>query len=172
VLNIILSFFLTSVGKVMYQSRYLRSQSYLRNTAANRIVMGGYGTVSYPDPCKTIFQRWGTWNIGWMKIRDAWITSSWWHLQIIVPVLTVLWYALSYNVDKNRWVFVIGPCCLISSLGSLGDLCTISSKWAMQTPRFERHYIPIPLLNSLAAWLASLVTVWQLTAVATAVIQQ
>ena len=41
----------------MYQSRYLRSQSYLRNTAANRIVMGGYGTASYPDPCKTIFQR-------------------------------------------------------------------------------------------------------------------
>jgi len=105
VLNIILSFFLTSVGKVMYQSRYLRSQSYLRNTAANRIVMGGYGTVSYPDPCKTIFQRWDTWNIGWMKIRGAWIKSSWWHLQIIVPVLTGLWYALSYNVDKNRWVF-------------------------------------------------------------------
>jgi len=58
-------FFLTPVGKVTYQSRYLRSQSYLRNLAANRIVMGGLGTASYPDPCKTIFQRWDTWNIGW-----------------------------------------------------------------------------------------------------------
>ena len=27
--------------------------------------MGGLGTASYPDPCKTIFQRWDTWNIGW-----------------------------------------------------------------------------------------------------------
>ena len=45
------------VGKVLYQSRYLRSQSYLQNIAANRIVVNAFGTATFPDPCKTIFQR-------------------------------------------------------------------------------------------------------------------
>lgn len=46
-----------SIDKVTYQSRYLRSQSYLQNMAANRIVVGGVWTGAYPDPCKTIFER-------------------------------------------------------------------------------------------------------------------
>jgi len=67
----------TPVGKVMYQSRYLCSQSYLRNTAANRIIMGGYGTVSYPDPCKTIFQRWDRHGMkGGMKTRNSRTAAS------------------------------------------------------------------------------------------------
>ena len=44
-------------GRVTYQSRYLRSEAYHRNMAANRIVVSEFGTVAYPDPCKTIFQR-------------------------------------------------------------------------------------------------------------------
>lgn len=44
-------------GKVTYQSRYLQSDTYKRNTEADRIVVSEFGTVAYPDPCKTILQR-------------------------------------------------------------------------------------------------------------------
>ena len=44
-------------GKVWYQSRFLRSESYKKNMAANRIVVSEFGTVAHPDPCKTWFQR-------------------------------------------------------------------------------------------------------------------
>ena len=47
----------TTTGGVTYQSRYLRSDAYRRNMAANRIVVSEFGTAAYPDPCKTIFQR-------------------------------------------------------------------------------------------------------------------
>ena len=47
----------TTTGRVTYQSRYLRSETYRRNMAANRIVVSEFGTAAYPDPCKTIFQR-------------------------------------------------------------------------------------------------------------------
>ena len=49
--------FITTTGGVTYQSRYLRSDTYRRNMAANRIVVSEFGTAAYPDPCKTIFQR-------------------------------------------------------------------------------------------------------------------
>ena len=47
----------TTTGRVTYQSRYLRGETYRRNMAANRIVVSEFGTGAYPDPCKTIFQR-------------------------------------------------------------------------------------------------------------------
>lgn len=46
-----------SSGKVTYQCRFIRSDSYEKNVAANRIVMNSYGTSVVPDPCHTIFQR-------------------------------------------------------------------------------------------------------------------
>ncbi|KAK3593225.1 hypothetical protein CHS0354_012303 [Potamilus streckersoni] len=44
-------------GKAYYQSKYLRSETYKRNMAENRIVFSQFGTVAFPDPCKNIFQR-------------------------------------------------------------------------------------------------------------------
>ncbi|GFY54121.1 beta,beta-carotene 9',10'-oxygenase [Trichonephila inaurata madagascariensis] len=44
-------------GKVTYQNRFLRSDSYTMNMKANRIVSSEFGTRGVPDPCKTIFQR-------------------------------------------------------------------------------------------------------------------
>lgn len=44
-------------GIVTYQCRFIRSDSYKKNLAANRIVMNSYGTRAVPDPCHTIFQR-------------------------------------------------------------------------------------------------------------------
>ncbi|KAJ8983383.1 hypothetical protein NQ317_010476 [Molorchus minor] len=43
-------------GKVTYQCRFLQSETYKRNWAANRIVFTEFGTKSVPDPCQTIFQ--------------------------------------------------------------------------------------------------------------------
>lgn len=44
-------------GNVTYQSKFLRSDVYKKNLAANRIVVSEFGTCSVPDPCQTIFQR-------------------------------------------------------------------------------------------------------------------
>lgn len=43
--------------RVTYQSRYLQSESYKANMAAQRIVVYGVGTLPVPDPCQNIFQR-------------------------------------------------------------------------------------------------------------------
>ena len=45
------------IGNVTYQSRFLRSDTYKKNMAANRIVVSELGTAAYPDPCHNIFQR-------------------------------------------------------------------------------------------------------------------
>ncbi|XP_037671833.1 beta,beta-carotene 15,15'-dioxygenase [Choloepus didactylus] len=44
-------------GKVDYRSKYLRSDTYNANIAANRIVVSEFGTMAYPDPCKNIFSK-------------------------------------------------------------------------------------------------------------------
>ncbi|KAJ9601451.1 hypothetical protein L9F63_000368, partial [Diploptera punctata] len=44
-------------GAVTYQSRFIRTQTYKRNMAAQRIVVTEFGTKAAPDPCQTIFQR-------------------------------------------------------------------------------------------------------------------
>lgn len=45
-------------GSVTYQCRFLKSESYKNNLAANRIVTTEFGTVAKsPDPCQSIFQR-------------------------------------------------------------------------------------------------------------------
>lgn len=44
-------------GKVTYQCRFLQSDTYKKNQAANRIVVGEFGTSIVPDPCQSIFER-------------------------------------------------------------------------------------------------------------------
>ena len=44
-------------GKVTYQCRFLKSDTYKKNLAANRIVVSEFGTCSVPDPCQSIFER-------------------------------------------------------------------------------------------------------------------
>ncbi|XP_053612969.1 carotenoid isomerooxygenase [Plodia interpunctella] len=44
-------------GSVTYQCRFLQSNTYKKNHAANRIVVTEFGTKAVPDPCHTIFDR-------------------------------------------------------------------------------------------------------------------
>ncbi|KAG1941331.1 beta-carotene oxygenase 1, like [Pimephales promelas] len=44
-------------GDVFYRSKFLQSETYKKNTAANRIVVSEFGTMVYPDPCKNIFSK-------------------------------------------------------------------------------------------------------------------
>lgn len=44
-------------GKVTYQCKFLKSETYKKNLAANRIVVSEFGTSSVPDPCQSIFER-------------------------------------------------------------------------------------------------------------------
>ncbi|XP_076879794.1 beta,beta-carotene 15,15'-dioxygenase [Brachyhypopomus gauderio] len=44
-------------GEVHYQSKFLRSDTYKKNTTANRIVVTEFGTLAYPEPSKNIFSK-------------------------------------------------------------------------------------------------------------------
>ncbi|XP_074645275.1 beta,beta-carotene 15,15'-dioxygenase-like [Tubulanus polymorphus] len=44
-------------GVVTYRNRFVQSDTYKKNMAANRIVVSEFGTLAFPDPCKNIFQR-------------------------------------------------------------------------------------------------------------------
>nr|XP_057942199.1 carotenoid-cleaving dioxygenase, mitochondrial [Doryrhamphus excisus] len=44
-------------GQVTYMSRFLHSDAYKKNSEQDRIMMSEFGTLSMPDPCKNIFQR-------------------------------------------------------------------------------------------------------------------
>lgn len=46
-----------SDGSVTYQNRFLQSDTYKRNMAAQRIVISEFGTNAFPDPCKSLYQR-------------------------------------------------------------------------------------------------------------------
>ncbi|XP_045768132.1 carotenoid isomerooxygenase-like [Maniola jurtina] len=44
-------------GQATYQCKFLESDVYKKNTAANRIVVTEFGTQAVPDPCRTIFDK-------------------------------------------------------------------------------------------------------------------
>ncbi|XP_030764784.1 carotenoid isomerooxygenase [Sitophilus oryzae] len=44
-------------GKITYQCKFLRSETYKKTWAANRLVITEFGTSAVPDPCHTIFQK-------------------------------------------------------------------------------------------------------------------
>ncbi|XP_071439611.1 carotenoid isomerooxygenase-like isoform X2 [Hetaerina americana] len=49
--------FAINKGKVTYQCRFLQSNTFRKNMAANRIVVTEFGTKAVPDPCQSIFSR-------------------------------------------------------------------------------------------------------------------
>lgn len=44
-------------GEVTYCSQFLKSDSYVKNSEKNRIVVSEFGTLAMPDPCKNFFAR-------------------------------------------------------------------------------------------------------------------
>uniref|UniRef100_A0A673MH91 Beta,beta-carotene 15,15'-dioxygenase-like n=1 Tax=Sinocyclocheilus rhinocerous TaxID=307959 RepID=A0A673MH91_9TELE len=44
-------------GDVFYRSKFLNSETYKKNIAANRIIVSEFGTMVHPDPCKNIFSK-------------------------------------------------------------------------------------------------------------------
>ncbi|XP_042872325.1 carotenoid isomerooxygenase-like [Penaeus japonicus] len=50
--------------------RYLDSDTYKANLAANRIVVGGFGTAPFPDPCRTLYDSITSWFTPTPKIKD------------------------------------------------------------------------------------------------------
>ncbi|XP_068097057.1 carotenoid-cleaving dioxygenase, mitochondrial-like [Hyperolius riggenbachi] len=44
-------------GAVSYMSKFLESDSYIKNKKANRIVASEFGTLAMPDPCTSVYDR-------------------------------------------------------------------------------------------------------------------
>ncbi|XP_002732624.1 carotenoid-cleaving dioxygenase, mitochondrial-like, partial [Saccoglossus kowalevskii] len=67
-------------GKVTYQNRFLTSDTYRKNKAANRIVVSEFGTLSNPDPAANFVEKMLSYvwppvpedncNISWFKISE------------------------------------------------------------------------------------------------------
>ncbi|XP_034416642.1 beta,beta-carotene 15,15'-dioxygenase [Cyclopterus lumpus] len=53
----IMNSFAIKDGEVTYRSRFLRSDTYTSNMAANRIVVSEMGTMAYPDPSKNFIVK-------------------------------------------------------------------------------------------------------------------
>lgn len=49
--------FKISNGTATYQNQFIASDTYKKNTRAERIVVTEFGTAAYADPCKTCFQK-------------------------------------------------------------------------------------------------------------------
>ncbi|WKY01636.1 hypothetical protein Q1695_015560 [Nippostrongylus brasiliensis] len=44
-------------GKMFYSARYLETDDYKQNMRAHRIICSSFGTIKFPDPCKTLYAR-------------------------------------------------------------------------------------------------------------------
>ncbi|KAM8703044.1 hypothetical protein ACLKA7_005391 [Drosophila subpalustris] len=51
--------FAIRAGRVTYQNRFVDTQTLQKNRAAQRIVVTEFGTAAVPDPCHSIFDRFG-----------------------------------------------------------------------------------------------------------------
>ncbi|GAB0096141.1 Carotenoid isomerooxygenase [Sergentomyia squamirostris] len=62
-------------GRVTYQCRFVETNSFLKNKAAQRIVVTEFGTKAVPDPCQSIFSRFSSiFHPGEMGSDNAMIT--------------------------------------------------------------------------------------------------
>ena len=57
-------------GIVFYKNRFLRSKSFQKNTKANRIVVGEFGTKAFPDPCLSLLGRFMAWFVNFSVLSD------------------------------------------------------------------------------------------------------
>jgi len=48
-------------GTATYRSRFLESDTYEKNMTAQRIMVTEFGTIPFPDPCATLYQRVSSW---------------------------------------------------------------------------------------------------------------
>lgn len=53
----VMDFIIVITGEVSHKSRFLRSDTYKANMAANRIVVSEMGTMAYPDPSKNFIVK-------------------------------------------------------------------------------------------------------------------
>ncbi|XP_013181454.1 PREDICTED: carotenoid isomerooxygenase-like [Papilio xuthus] len=67
--------FKISEGTATYQCRFVRTDTYKRNKAANRIVVTEFATESVPDPCHTIFDRFTAFFKPLEKLSDNTVVS-------------------------------------------------------------------------------------------------
>lgn len=92
-------------GQITYQCKFIETNVYKTNQAAQRIVLTDFGTVAVPDPCQTTFQKY---------------FSSFYFLLHIIFCYSSEWQ-LYFNVNQHRTTAWF-PC--IHS----ATMCTLSGK--------------------------------------------
>ncbi|XP_042872324.1 beta,beta-carotene 15,15'-dioxygenase-like [Penaeus japonicus] len=110
-------------GDATYTSKYLDSDTYKANLAANRIVVGGFGTAPFPDPCRTLFDSITSWFTPPPKIMDNCLVNV---LQATDQMVVMT------ETDEVR---VVDP----ETLDTLGEKQTISNFVAIRQATAHPH---------------------------------
>ncbi|KAM3920984.1 carotenoid-cleaving dioxygenase, mitochondrial-like [Leptodactylus fuscus] len=102
-------------GKVTYMSKFLRSDSYMLNESANRIVVSEFGTVAMSDPCKNVFQRFislfelpkitDNGNVNFVKYKKDFYVSTETNMMRKVDLATL---ETAQKVDWSKYIAVNG----------------------------------------------------------------
>lgn len=82
-------------GTVSYQCRFLESNTYKKNKAAQRIVHTEFGTKACPDPCKTIFHRYVYAKTSIIQLKQYYATYKY-----IIFIIFLLFY---HRYTCNSW---------------------------------------------------------------------
>ncbi|XP_042872326.1 beta,beta-carotene 15,15'-dioxygenase-like [Penaeus japonicus] len=122
-------------GDATYTSKYLDSDTYKANLAANRIVVGGFGTAPFPDPCRTLYDSITSWFTPTPKIKDNCLVNV---LQVTDQMVVMT------ATDEVR---VVDP----ETLDIIGDKRTISDYVAVRQASPHPHVDPDGTVYNLAA---------------------
>ncbi|XP_027217426.2 beta,beta-carotene 15,15'-dioxygenase [Penaeus vannamei] len=122
-------------GEVTYTSKYLDSDAYRANMEANRIVVGGFGTAPFPDPCRTLFDSVASWFSRPPKIMDNCLVNV---LQVKDQMVAMT------ETDEVR---VVDP----ETLDTLGDKLMISEYVAVRQATAHPHVDPDGTVYNLAS---------------------
>ncbi|KAI1727196.1 retinal pigment epithelial membrane protein [Ditylenchus destructor] len=85
-------------SKMYFSAKYLQSDAYKRNLAAERIVVSEFGTRSFPDPCKNIFSRLFTYLFAGSESTDNGVVNF---LEYSDTVYAVTETPLMTKIDRN-----------------------------------------------------------------------
>ncbi|XP_026812151.1 carotenoid isomerooxygenase isoform X3 [Rhopalosiphum maidis] len=119
-------------GLVSYQCRFLESNTYKQNKAAQRIVITEFGTKACPDPCKTIFHS------GYQYSTDEIFGQM-----CIVATIKCRWplhpgYMHSFGITEHYFVVVEQPLSISLSTAMInrfkGNPISSALKWFQDCP--------------------------------------
>ena len=91
-------------GEVQYQTRILDTDTWVRSCKANRLAVTQFGTFAYPDPCKSIFDKYGA-AVAIMMVMIAMMM-----MVVVVVVMMMMMHDDNDDEDDDDPLLIGGLC--------------------------------------------------------------